>query len=303
MKLKFAFAVVSVHLLLISSAPNIQASLVGSYSFEEGAGSFITDASGRGNHGTLINPRTDTWTTGHSGKGLYLPGISGSDATYVNLGNPADFDFLTNAFTFTAWVYSTAPDTDAPILAKENNNDYGTPSYGTSYWFGAFYNGFGTLCDIDGDWGWDLDRRNIPVPNWNQWNHLASTWDGTTLRQYLNGSLVDSVPFSGPLAKTGALLTIGVNSGVLSTAFTGRLDDIKIFDNALSSAEVSRLAGTLVSGCVNLQGAPLANAKVMLKQDLVRKQTTETDATGCYKFGSITSGQTFKIEIDGPVVP
>ena len=236
------------------------------------AGTVINDASGSNNHGTLINPRTDTWSTGHSGGGLYLPGIPGAGATYVDLGNPADFQ-LNNAFTFAAWVYSTAPYNDAPILAKEDLN------YGTSYWFGVFYNGFGTLCDVNGWWGWDLDRRSVPVPVWNQWNHLAATWDGETLKQYLNGVLVDSVPFSGPIANTSSRLTIGVNSGVWSTAFTGTLDDIQIYNHALSAAEVYALGMTAVSGCVNLQGAPLANAKVFLRQDAGR-QTDITDGYG-----------------------
>jgi len=295
MKLKFVLAAVFVFLLLISTAPKAQAELVGSYLFEEGSGTVITDASGHNNHGALINPRTDTWSAGHSGKGLYLPGIAGTGATYVDLGNPADFQ-LSNAFTFAAWVYSDNPYSDAPILAKEDLN------YGTSYWFGVFYNGFGTLCDVDGWWGWDLDRRSVPVPIWNQWNHLAATWDGETLKQYLNGVLVDSVPFSGPIANTGSHLMIGVNSGVWSTAFTGTLDDIQIYNHALSAAEVYALGMTAVSGCVNLQGAPLANAKVFLRQDAGR-QTDITDGYGCYKFKSIVSGQTFKIEISGPVAP
>jgi len=296
-KLKFVLAAVFVFLLLISSAPKAQAELVGSYSFEEGSGTLVTDVSGRNNHGALINPRTDTWSTGYSGGGLFLPGIAGTEATYVDLGNPADFQ-LNNAFSFTAWVYSTAPDNDAPILAKEDVN------YGTSYWFGVFYNGFGTLCDVDGWWGWDLERRSVPVSNWNQWNHLAATWDGTTLKQYLNGVLVDSVPFSGPLANTNSRLTIGINSGVWSTAFTGRLDDVQIYNHALSAAEVFALGeAAAVSGCVTLQGAPLANAKVALKQDDVKKQKTVTDGSGCYKFKSIVSGEKFKIEISGPEEP
>ena len=296
MKHQFAFAVVAVLLLLNSIVPKAQAALVGSYSFEERTGTKITDASGHNNHGTLVNLRTDTWTTGHSGGGIFLPGIAGTSATYVDFGNPPDFQ-LTEAFSFAAWVYSTAPDTDAPILAKEDKD------FGTSYWFGVFLNGFGTLCDVDGWWDWDLDRRSVPVPDWNQWNHLAATWDGTTLRQYLNGVLVDSIPFSGPIANTAANLTIGINSGVWSTAFTGKFDDIKIYNHALSAAEVSQLAGAVVSGCVNLQGMPLANAKVMLKPDVGIKQTTQTDGSGCYKFGSIASGGSFKIEIAGPVVP
>ena len=296
MKLKLVLAAVFVFSLLINVAPKAQAELVGSYTFEDVTGTKITDVSGHNNHGVLINPRTDTWSTGHSGGGLYLPGIAGTEATYVNLGNPADFQ-LSNKFTFAAWVYSDAPNNDAPILAKEDL------TYGTSYWWGVFYNDFGTLCDTDGWWDWDLDRRSVPVPAWNQWNHLASTWDGITLRQYINGILVDSVPYSGPIANTASDLTIGINSGVWTTAFTGRLDDIRIYNHDLSAAEIFVLAeAPKVSGCVNLQGAPLANAKVQLRQDAGR-QTTVTDGSGCYQFKSVASGQEFKIEISGPMVP
>ena len=295
-KQRVVLAVLLAPALLIGSAPDARAELVGSYAFEEGTGTLVRDTSGRNNHGTLVNPRADTWTSGHSGVGLFLPGIPGYGATYVDLGNPADFQ-LTRAFTFAAWVYSTAPDTDAPILAKEDS------TFGTSYWFGVFYGGFGTLCDVDGWWDWDFDRRSVPVPAWNGWNHLAATWDGSTLRQYLNGVLVDSVPFSGPVANTEAHLTIGINSGVWSTAFTGTVDDIQIYDHALTAAEVNKLGGNAISGCLNLQGTPLANAKVTLRQDAGDKQATVTDARGCYSFKAVASGQAFKIEILGPVVP
>jgi len=293
-KCRLLLAAASVCMLVIGAAPNAQAELVGHYTFEEGSVTVVKDVSGRNNHGELVNPRTDSWASGQSGGGLFLPGIPGYGATYVNLGNPVDFQ-LTNAFTFAAWVYSTAPATDAPILAKED------VTFGTSYWFGVFYDGFGTLCDVDGWWGWDLDRRGVPVSAWNQWNHLAATWDGATLSQYLNGVLVDSVAFSGPIANTASNLTIGINSGVWSTAFTGTVDDIRIYNHALTAAEISRLGGSAVSGCVNLLGSRLTGAKVMLKQEGTDKQTTRTDGYGCYSFKTVASGQPFKVEILGPV--
>ena len=279
----------------MSLAPKAQADLIGSYTFEEGTGTVVRDTSGRNNHGTLVNPRADTWTSGHTGGGLFLPGIPGTGATYVDLGDGADFR-LSKAFTFAAWVYSTAPDTDAPVLAKEDWNPV------TAYWFGVFYNGFGTLLTTEGTCCWDFDHRSLPVPAWNRWNHLASTWDGAVVRQYLNGVLVSEQPFTGPISDTRARLTIGNNSGVWSTAFTGTLDDIQIYNHALTAAEISKLGETAVSGCLNLQGAPLASAKVTLKQDTSRQSTT-TDGRGCYHFKTVTSGQAFKIEIAGPVVP
>lgn len=291
----FVFAVALASTVSIGAAPVARADLIGSYTFEEGSGTVVRDLSGRGNHGVLVNPRADTWTSGHSGGGLFLPGIPGTGATYVDLGDPADFR-LSTKFTFAAWVYSTAPDTDAPVLAKEDWNPV------TAYWFGVFYGGFGTLLTTEGTCCWDFDRRSLPVPAWNGWNHIASTWDGKVVRQYLNGLLVDEKPFAGPISDTRARLTIGINSGVWTTAFTGTVDDIQIYNHDLSAAEISRLGERAVTGCVNLQGTPLANAKVMLKQDTA-KQTTVTDGHGCYDFKTITSGQTFKIEIAGPVVP
>jgi hypothetical protein len=232
---------------------------VGSYSFEEGGGIAVTDGSGHDNHGVLINPRADTWAIGHTGGGLSLPGIGGYEATFVDLGNPADFQ-LSTAFTFAAWVFNTAPNNDAPILAKED------ATYGPSYWFGVYFNGFGTLADVDGAWWWDLDRRGVPVPAWGGWNHLASTWDGTTLKQYLNGALVDSAPFSGPIANLPSHLTIGA-SVAGGTALTGRLDDVEVYNYALSEADVFDLAATCETGWVDCDGNPANRCETNLQAD------------------------------------
>jgi len=58
-----------------------------------------------------------------------------------------------------------------------------------------------------------------------------------------------------------------------------------------------------VSGCINLQGSPLANRRVILRQKGEPKQSTRTDANGCYEFESVVSGKKFKLIIKGPVVP
>jgi hypothetical protein len=43
-----------------------RAGLVGHWRFDEGSGTVITDSSGLGNQGVLVNPKTDTWTAGRS---------------------------------------------------------------------------------------------------------------------------------------------------------------------------------------------------------------------------------------------
>lgn len=209
-----------------------EAALVGRYSFDEGKGTAIHDSSGRNNNGALINERSDTWTSGHTGWGLYFPGVTGSGSTYVYLGNPPDFQ-LSNALTFTAWVYCTEPGRDAPILAKEGNS-------GLSYWFGVFYYGFGILLDKTSWYPWDLDWRSTGFLSGSEpsWHHLASTWDGTTAKLYVDGNLVNWTSFSGPLYNTTEPLTIGINSSFNFTAFKGILDEIHIYNKALTDSEI-----------------------------------------------------------------
>jgi len=55
-----------------------------------------------------------------------------------------------------------------------------------------------------------------------------------------------------------------------------------------------------ISGCINLKGKPLANTKVILMQFGEGKQTTVTDAEGCYEFEGIASGRRFWLLLNSP---
>ena len=78
-----------------------------------------------------------------------------------------------------------------------------------------------------------------PVPD-GVWTHVAATYDGSDLRLYVNGTLVDSAPHVGTIFQTGSPLFIGnrfLPSGDIG-GFQGLMDDLKIFDRALTAAEV-----------------------------------------------------------------
>ncbi len=74
----------------------------------------------------------------------------------------------------------------------------------------------------------------LPV---NEWSHLAATYDGTTLRLYVNGLVVMSAPFTGNLATSTDPLRIGGNS-VYGEYFTGVIDEVRIYSRTLSAAEI-----------------------------------------------------------------
>jgi hypothetical protein len=72
----------------------------------------------------------------------------------------------------------------------------------------------------------------------NVWTHLAVTYDGSVLALYRNGALVATTLLSGPIATSAGALRIGGNS-VWQEPFAGLIDDLRIYDRALSAGEIS----------------------------------------------------------------
>lgn len=75
------------------------------------------------------------------------------------------------------------------------------------------------------------------------WHFIAATYDGTTIRVYLDGDEVGTTSKSGSL-DSGAIASIGLAnqpSGAGDRAFDGRLDEIAVFDKALTTAEIEEL--------------------------------------------------------------
>jgi hypothetical protein len=69
------------------------------------------------------------------------------------------------------------------------------------------------------------------------WAHLAATYDGSTQRLYVNGVQVSSRAQTGPIAISSGPLRIGGNA-VWGEYFQGRIDEVRIYNRALSQAEV-----------------------------------------------------------------
>ncbi len=224
-------------LLVVSGTLSVTASLVGYWKFDEGSGTSVADGSGLGNHGTLVNPKPNTWTNGVNGGALYLDGTTGSGSTYASIPDAPSLD-LTSACSFAAWVRCDDTGRDAPIIAKEGDGQL-------AYWFGVFGPAhFGVLLDVDGNQPWTLyDRDQGSIPQ-GLWVHLASVWDGSTIRHYLNGvMLAETAAFAGPIhASTGPLI-IGANVPYNTTAFKGAVDELRIYDHPLTAEEVRALAG------------------------------------------------------------
>jgi hypothetical protein len=108
---------------------------------------------------------------------------------------------------------------------------------------------------------WRCLASSVEV-NDNDWHYAAATWDGTTVRLYLDGSQVDSK--SGGNLRTDLTrdMTIGAFFGDKSYEYQGHLDEFAVWDEALNASQISdiyshgnnhyRLDEIGVSGPVNL---------------------------------------------------
>lgn len=205
---------------------------VAAYNFEEVSGSKVIDASGQGNHGTRSG--TSRISQGRFGKALSFDGLN----DWVTVNDAASLD-LTTGMTVEAWVYPTESMTRwRTLVTKESppdrasyylhaNSDTDQP--GT----GVFIGGYQDL------WGgpWLLP---------NTWVHLAGTYDGTTQRLYVNGTEVAKRAQSEPIEVSGGVLRIGGNS-ILGEFFKGRIDEIRVYNQVLSAAEITTDMNTSVA--------------------------------------------------------
>ncbi len=81
----------------------------------------------------------------------------------------------------------------------------------------------------------------------NAWTHLATTYDGAVVRLYVNGVLAGSTSVTGAMAASTGVLRIGGNS-VWGEWFAGLIDEVRVYNRALSAGEVQQDMATAVSG-------------------------------------------------------
>src|SRR5260221_143021 len=87
---------------------------------------------------------------------------------------------------------------------------------------------------------WTGGNQNTAAPTalaLNAWTHLAATFDGATVRLYVNGVQVASQAQTAPLATTTGTLQIGGDS-YPNEFFAGRIDEVRIYNGAHHQAEI-----------------------------------------------------------------
>jgi hypothetical protein len=204
--------------------------LVLALGFNEAAGATTTsDASGLGNHGTL---REAQFVAGKFGNGLSFDGAN----DWVTVADAASLD-LTTGMTIEAWVQPGAMSGWETVVMKQRGA--GDMAYALYAHDGAPQaGGVAAPAGYVSAGGAHQAIRGASALAAGEWVHLAVTYDRTTLKIYVNGALVASRPQSGQIAVSGAVLRIGGNSSFTGEFYAGLIDEVRVYNRALSLEEI-----------------------------------------------------------------
>lgn len=209
------------------------------YLFDDPSETRAIDTSGENLDGTFVGSSIHIEPAGN---GIVLNGIN----DFIDVGDPGILDF-TNSYTLMGWIHYRATDEGAAELMEK----------GGAYWLNVRVNrrdgspdtrqaragGFFNTCDEPGE-RWHKVDSPMPILE-NTWTHLASTYDGSQLKIYVNGELANQASVPGPVCVNDNPLAVGAKhvpaKGETLNFVDGMLDDVRVYNTALSEPQIQAL--------------------------------------------------------------
>ena len=201
--------------------------LVLAFGFEEGSGTTVIDLSGYSNNG--VNSGA-TYTSGKFGYSLYFPTNLGT--TMVTVPYSTSIDWFTNGgITLEAWVYPMMSRSAWSTILFHGNETAGHVEY--------IINGTTTTSGRPSFWILNTAQYLNDVFAVSNWTHIAATYDLTNRIVYTNGVIASSNAATGNMeSDLGYDLTIGGNVFFPLEVWGGKIDEVRIYNRALTVGEI-----------------------------------------------------------------
>ena len=246
------------------------AGLVAAYAFDEGGGASVSDGSGSGNVGTVVGASWDP--AGKFGKALSFDGAG----DVVSIPDAASLH-LSSAMTLEAWVKPAAlGSTWRTVIFKERAGGMTYALYAND----DFSRPLGQLFDTA-----EREAGGTTQLTPNVWTHLAATYDGSSLKLFVNAAQVSSVSLSSSIVSSTGALKIGGNA-IWGEYFTGLIDEVRIYNRPLTATEISTDMNTAIDGDTTAPTAPSGLAVTGQTQTSITiSWTAATDNVGVTGYG------------------
>jgi hypothetical protein len=214
--------------------------LIGHWKLDDMSGVTAADATCKANHGTLRSfPSAPSWSTGTEGGALTFDGAT----NWVRVPDSEALDSVgaTDQITVSAWVKRTAAQPMGVAYAMVAMRQSSAVLTREQWALGFHNNKLAWLVNSDGPGTIECDAPDVaPL---NQWMHITGTYNGEVATLYRDGAPICSfapttVGLSGET--TPVVIGAGANAAdeTMNEFFAGQIDDVIIYDRALSSAEV-----------------------------------------------------------------
>lgn len=164
-------------------------------------------------------------------------------AGWIQVPDSASLD-ITGAITIDAWIYATQ--FGGRVVDKI------TAGGGDGYMLDTYNNRVRLI--IDGSTLSGSTSLTSPTDYRNRWIHVAGTFDGTTMRVYLNGVLDGSMTPDPGTWTNNLPLRIGADQAGASR-FSGAIDEVELFNRALGAAELLAIYNAGAAGKCKTAGA------------------------------------------------
>ena len=207
-----------------------------------------------------------------------------------------------NALSLECWVVADAFGNRCPAGLFGSGTDKG-------YWINVTATGIGLWISTNGsnqtlcEWSTTINANTV--------YHIVGTFDGSNARIYINGVLRNTVAITGPVwtVATASAFAIGRLGALSSDYFDGRIDDVAVYNRALTLAEIQQHYNAgLMSGWSSSTGlfnadAPLPSgggtgSKFTIVTAASAGVTSDnTDASNRWRFRSVGEQHTFSVEV------
>jgi len=206
-------------------------SLIALWKLDEPGGNVARDSAGD-NNGTLVGDPQWRTDAGKIDGALEFDG----DGDYVKINGESDFD-ITDQITVSAWIKVSQFDKEwQAVIAKgdsawriQRNQTEDSLEFACS----------GLKIPSGTPWGNLYGQRSV---NDGQWHHIVGVYDGSKMYLIIDGDVDSSQPASGRINMNNQPVFIGENSEQSGRFWNGLIDDVRVYNYALSKEEVAALS-------------------------------------------------------------